>query len=669
MTWRSGRRTGRAARARRLMAWCAALVASSVMVPTAAAQPTPGALPPVLSLRVDVIDLPGVPLDAIGLALNVTVTNPVADGFLTVFPCSSGRPVASNVNYVAGRTVPNFVVSGIDEFGGVCIETMATTDVIVDLAGYVPFGSPLTMLPAPVRFADTRVPGDRGGIRLRAGETRAVQIAGSPGVPADASAVVFNATAVAPDRDGFLTVFPCGRATPATSTLNFTRGAVVPNLVTTAVGVGGAVCFYAIADVDLVADVAAYVPAGATGVTLLAAPERIFDTRSGLGGPAATLGAEPRPVQVVGRAGVPPGATAAIVNLTATEGTGAGFVAAFPCGSTPLVSSLNFAAGQNIANAAIVKLAPDGTMCLRSNAAVQAVVDIAGYLTSATAIVPVDPVRVADTREDAAPVCNLGIVQVGSGWQWIDLANGAVGPVLDSPAVQSNTSFVDISPDCTTAVLVANRVRYVIDRSGRTLSATPMPTGVADRFMFLSDEGPLAAAFGRTPSVPMSLVDVVTDQVLLDFDALDPQLGWDFAGAARDQSVFMFFTRLSDSTKEFHVLDFNGFEVATFRLPAGADFFSVSPSGVYMSYGLRVMTPRGETTPEMHVITVAGDPVEVRPTTIGNEAHASSVTWLSDGRGMSCSSILPGYTSAVTTAYDLFAPARRTTMPCVRAAR
>ena len=195
-----------------------------------------------------------------------------------------------------------------------------------------------------------------------------------------------------------------------------------------------------------------------------------------------------------------------------------------------------------------------------------------------------------------------------------------------------------------------------------------MPTGVFDRFMFLSDQGPLAVAFGRTPGVAMSLVDVITNEVLLDFDVLDTSLGWDFAGAARDQSVFMFFTRLADSTKEFHVLDFNGFEVATFRLPPGADYFTVSPSGIYLSYGLRVMTPRGETVPEGHVVTVAGDPVEVRPTTIGNESHAPSVAWLSDGRGIACSTTLPGYTAAVTTFYDLFAPPRRTTLPCVRAA-
>ncbi len=657
------------------MRWTRCLVAVGVamscltIVPEAAAQPSPGALPPVLTLRLDLTTIPDVPGDALGVAVNVTVTNPVSAGYLTVYPCSAGRPATSNLNFVAGQTVPNLVVTALDEFSAFCVETIATADVIVDLVGYVPFGSPLTMLPAPVRFADTRQPGNRAGVRLRAGEIRSVLVAGTPGVPADAAAVVFNATAVDPDRSGFLTVFPCGRPMPSTSTLNFTRGVVVPNLVTTAVGAGGAVCFSAIADVDLVADVSAYVPGGSTGMTLLAAPERLFDTRTGVGGPPAVLGFEPRPVQVTGRAAVPFGATGAILNLTATEGSGTGYVAAFPCGGEPpLVSSLNFGAGQNVANAAIVKLAPDGSFCLRSNSPVHAIVDIAGYLTSTAAFVPLVPERIGDTREDAQPLCNLGIVETEGRWQWIDLATGALGAVFDRPAIPFNTTYVSISSDCATAVLVANRVQYTIDRAGRNLSAVPIPRGRSLPLLFTSDVGLMAMSFSRSATAPISLVDLTTDQVLLEFDALDSDLGWDFAGAARDQSLFMFFTRLSDSTKEFHVLDFNGFEVATFRLPAGADFFSVSPTGLYMSYGLRVMTVNGERIPEMHVVTSAGDPVEVRPTTIGDRSHAVSVAWLSDGRGIGCSSLLPLYSNPVTTMYDMFAPPRLTGLPCVRAA-
>lgn len=640
-----------------------------VLAGRAAAEPSPGALPPVLTLRLDATAMPGVPSDAVGLALNVTVTEPAAAGYLTVYPCASGRPLASNLNYVARQTVPNFVVTAIDPYGGVCIDSMATTDVVVDLAGYVPVGSPLTMLRAPVRFADTRVPGDVAGIRLRAGEIRAVRVAGVAGVPPDASAVVFNATAVTPDRDGFLSVFPCGRPIPATSTLNFVRGTVVPNLVTSSIGPDGTICFVAIADLDLVADVAAYVPAGASGMALLPAPERILDTRVGLGGPTGRLGPSPRAVQVTGVGGVPSGATAAIVNLTATEGTAAGYVSAYPCGgSPPLVSSLNFGVAQSIANAAFVKLAPDGTLCLRSNVPVHGIVDISGYLSSADALVPVDPVRVADTREEAAPLCDLGVVQVGTGWQWYDLATGAPGAVFRSPQILQGTSFVDISPDCGTAVVVVDRVVYVVDRAGAVVSSSPMPAGVFSRLMFLSDVGPLAVAWNRSPSAAMTLVDALTGDSLFDFVALDRNLGWDFAGAARDLSVFMFFTRLADSTKEFHVLDVDGVEVATFRLPAGADGFQVSPSGLYMAFSVRSPGPSGEVWSGTQVVTTAGDPVDVHPASVAPYIDWAVSRWVSDGRAITCDPTRPNSSTYVLVRSNLFSPSVRTNIPCPTAA-
>src|SRR6185295_18541998 len=47
----------------------------------------------------------GVSGDAAAVVLNVTVTDAQAAGFVTVFPCGSARPLASNLNYVAGSTV------------------------------------------------------------------------------------------------------------------------------------------------------------------------------------------------------------------------------------------------------------------------------------------------------------------------------------------------------------------------------------------------------------------------------------------------------------------------------------------------------------------------------------------------------------------------------------
>jgi catechol 2,3-dioxygenase-like lactoylglutathione lyase family enzyme len=86
-----------------------------------------------------------------------------------------------------------------------------------------------------------------------------------PGVPADATAVVVNVTVTEPDRDGFLTVFPCGRPRPLASNLNFATGENRPNLVIAVRGVGGQICFSGNATTHLLADLAGwYAPADAT---------------------------------------------------------------------------------------------------------------------------------------------------------------------------------------------------------------------------------------------------------------------------------------------------------------------------------------------------------------------------------------------------------------------
>jgi hypothetical protein len=79
-------------------------------------------------------DVPG----ATSVLLNVTVTEPTGAGFVTVYPypCDRDRPTASNLNFVAGQTIPNLVSVKVEQ-GGVCIYTDARTHLIADLAGYV----------------------------------------------------------------------------------------------------------------------------------------------------------------------------------------------------------------------------------------------------------------------------------------------------------------------------------------------------------------------------------------------------------------------------------------------------------------------------------------------------------------------------------------------------
>jgi hypothetical protein len=55
-------------------------------------------------------------------------------------------------------------------------------------------------------------------------------------------------------------------------------------------------------------------------------------------------------------------------------------VAAYPCGTAPLVSNVNYRAGQvAAANLAVVKLSADGRVCFTSFATADLVIDLAGW--------------------------------------------------------------------------------------------------------------------------------------------------------------------------------------------------------------------------------------------------------------------------------------------------
>jgi hypothetical protein len=78
----------------------------------------------------------GVTTTADAVTLNITVVDAAAPGFITVFPCGSPQPNASNLNYTTGQTIPNAVVTKIGTGGKVCLYTLAPVHLIVDVNGY-----------------------------------------------------------------------------------------------------------------------------------------------------------------------------------------------------------------------------------------------------------------------------------------------------------------------------------------------------------------------------------------------------------------------------------------------------------------------------------------------------------------------------------------------------
>jgi hypothetical protein len=86
-------------------------------------------------LELPVANRAGLPATTGTVVLNVTVTEPVGSGYVTVYPCGQPVPLASNLNFVAGQTVPNAVVATVGTGGKVCLFTSASTHLVADVFG------------------------------------------------------------------------------------------------------------------------------------------------------------------------------------------------------------------------------------------------------------------------------------------------------------------------------------------------------------------------------------------------------------------------------------------------------------------------------------------------------------------------------------------------------
>ena len=332
----------------------------------------------------------GVPDNAGSVVLNVTVTDTQQAGFVTVYPCGTPRPTASNLNFTTGQTVPNAVVAKVGSGGSVCLFTSAPTHLIADVNGYFPPGPSFGPL-SPGRVLDTRpgtttVDGQYAETGVRsAGTVTELTIAGRGGVPFDADAVVLNMTVTEAQQAGFITVFPCGAPLPLASSLNFTTGQTVPNAVIAKVGSGGRVCLYTSGSTHLIADVNGYFPAGSGYGSL--SPERILDTRGAINQDGGWSGAG-----MVGsgtstlvypqlQPGVPHDAGSVVLNVTVTEATKPGFVTVYPCGKPrPNASSLNYVPGQTVPNMVIAKIEPGAAVCFYASGRTHLIVDVNGWM-------------------------------------------------------------------------------------------------------------------------------------------------------------------------------------------------------------------------------------------------------------------------------------------------
>jgi hypothetical protein len=333
----------------------------------------------------------GVSNTAVAVVLNVTVDGATTDGFVTLYPCDAPRPVASNLNFVGGRTAAVLAVTKTAADGVVCAYTSGATNLIVDVSSWFEPGE-FQPLDAPQRIADSRETGATVDGRVVGGGPRAqnstqrVKVAGRASVPTGVTTAMLSVTAVGATQAGFLTVYPCDQSTPLASNVNYEIGDTVANAVVSRLDAGGDTCVFNSGSASTIIDVIGWFPEGK--LTSLPSPARILDTRSVNSTADGSFGGKGRrpdqgtlQLKVGDRVGVPSDATAVLLNITAL-GAEPGFITLHPRGTDrPVASNLNYRPGQTVANAAISRLGVGGDVCLFTEGNANVIVDVVGYLT------------------------------------------------------------------------------------------------------------------------------------------------------------------------------------------------------------------------------------------------------------------------------------------------
>ena len=320
-----------------------------------------------------------IPAGITAVVLNVTAVSPSAIGYLTVYGDEDssggalGNPGTSNINFVAGQTVPNLVVVPVGANGVVDIYngSKGKTQVLADVAGYFTgANTDKYVAVSPARILDTRNGIGTGGkvAKIPAKGSVTLNIAGADdgALPASGiSAVSLNLTAVDATSNGVITAYPSDQSLPVVSNLNYSPGHTIANMAIVPVDGTGQVTFYnnSSAPVDLLVDADGYYSGSTTAATASSyivwpEPARILDTRQPeqiLEGPVATGTKNAIPLAEY------PYETSEVFNATVVQGTGTGYLSLYPYnpndpGAVPGTSNLNYTAGHTVPNLAITSL-------------------------------------------------------------------------------------------------------------------------------------------------------------------------------------------------------------------------------------------------------------------------------------------------------------------------
>jgi len=336
---------------------------------------------------------------------------------------------------------------------------------------------------APRRYLDTRDPAgatfDGQSANQGVIQTNSfirTQIADRGGLEDDIVGAVLNVTIVAPQSNGFATVYPCSDTPPTASTINYRRGENTANVAITKLD-DGDVCVFTSAPANILIDVTGILPSTSSIETV--DPIRLLDSRAAgatIDGESQNTGGltagEPAVIQIAGRDVIPDDVGGAIVNVTAVRPQALGFVAVYPCQSTPpTVANVNFRDGVNTATAAISQLNNDGELCAFSQTDTDLIIDVVGYLPASSAVETALAARLVDTRNSGGPNPAGQVLEVQvAGTPGIP--STVTAAILNVAIVQPNgRGFATVFP-CADDVPTASTLNHVRRQNVQNLAVT-----------------------------------------------------------------------------------------------------------------------------------------------------------------------------------------------------
>jgi RHS repeat-associated protein len=352
-------------------------------------------------VTITVVGAGGVPATgATAVALTVTVTDPVGDGWLSINPV--GDAAAGVVALSDGQATTLNVVAKLDGAGAVTVVSEVDADVAVDVTGYFKVASgwvpALNYWPVtPALAADSTsgtgtCDGAPCGV-VPSGETD-VTVAGVGGIPATgAAAVTVTVIGQNPTAGGRLRAAPNGDA--SAGDISWDTGSVgASGSFTVPVNPDGTITIETATATTLRLSVTGYwkLPSGTDtglGLDLLDAPTRLIDTTTETGtcnpDPCDRLVATaPVVIDVAGQADLDEDISAVMVAVTVIDPAATGLVGISPDG-VEYPGIMLFDAGQNVSASMIVPVDPaTGTITVVAWAATDLAIDVIGSFTQPT---------------------------------------------------------------------------------------------------------------------------------------------------------------------------------------------------------------------------------------------------------------------------------------------